>query len=77
MGNTANAERKTCLAPLETPVFVYGSQNTEGNSLPPPETYDDRTGKYTEDDPFSLFCESTRREDEVVDQVSQHEYGKV
>ena len=58
-------------------MLVCGSEDAEGNTLPPPEAEDDRACTHAEYDPFGFFSEPAGGEDEVVDQVGQHQDGEV
>lgn len=50
--------------------------DSERNSLEPPEDEDDSAGEEGEEGGFGVPSESTRREDEVVAEVADHENGE-
>lgn len=58
-------------------MFVDRAFDSEREPLKPPEGEYNRAGADAEDDRFRFSCVSARREDEVVQEMSQHEDGEV
>jgi len=57
-------------------MFLDRSLDPERHSLEPPEDKDDSSGEEGEEGGFGVPSESTRREDEVVAEVTDHEDGE-
>ena len=68
---------ETYRTPLETPVVVYGAVDPECDALEPPEGAHDGEHADAEDDPFCAEGETARGEDEVVEEMREHQDGEV
>ncbi len=51
--------------------------NAEGQTFKPPEAAKDEEEADSEGYPLCFLCEPSRREDEVVEEMGQHEDGEV
>ena len=58
-------------------MLVDGPLDAEGDALEPPEAGDDRADADAEDDALRAGREAAGGEDEVVEEVREHEDGEV
>lgn len=67
----------TYLTPLQSPVVIDRSVNTEGDALEPPEGDDEYRDENAEHCPLRPLRPAFGREHEVVGQMSEHQNGKI
>ena len=58
-------------------MVVDGAVDTERDALEPPEAGDDDEDAYTKDDLFCAVGEAAGGEDEVVEEMREHQDGEV
>ena len=70
-------ETRTYRAPLESPVLVDGTVDAPRDTTEPPEGADDGEDGDAEDDLFCAVGETAGGEDEVIQEVAEHQDGEV
>ena len=69
----SKGNRGTHRTPLEAPMLVYGALDTERDTLEPPESAYNGEHANTENNLFCAIGETTSGEDEMVEEVRQHQ----
>ena len=70
----SKGNRGTHRTPLEAPMLVYGALDTERDTLEPPEAGEDGKHACAKDDALRAVREAASGEDEVVEEVREHEH---
>lgn len=75
--SSTTADHITHFTPAKTFMIADRTIDAKGKSLKPPEAAEDEEKADPKGYPLCFLCESSRREDEVIKEVGQHEDGEV
>lgn len=75
--SSTTAEYTTHFTPGKAFMIADGAVNAECQTFKPPEAAEDEEEADSEGYPLCFMCEPSRRKDEVVEEMGQHEDGEV